>query len=187
MTPATKEITILIERFLAGETSIAEEQTLYAYFARPDIDPELESYRPMFGWYATLGTNEGAQAVITTESKKPERVRILSLRPWQWISIAAMLALLLGVGFIFRSPMSALPDDYLCYEGSYMMIDGKKITDLRLVVPEIIRSQEMLDETLAAISESLDEADTAFDRAVMEGCDDTDSIAAAIYRSAAGL
>lgn len=46
------DIQTLIERFLEGETSNAEEQTLYRYFESGEVDPALEKYREMFKWYA---------------------------------------------------------------------------------------------------------------------------------------
>lgn len=161
-----------IERFLGGETSIAEEKALYAYFSRTDIPADLEPYRPMFGWYASLGeeTGEGKDGGAAAGSdESPSRVNILSLRPWQWLSIAAMLALLLSVGFIFRSP--SIPEEYMAYEGSYIIRDGKKITDLRIVVPEIMRTQQLVNESLGEIDMSLETADSAFDRAVLSSED----------------
>lgn len=47
-----KEIQQLIERFLEGETSNAEEQVLYDYFENKEIAPDLMPYRKMFRWYA---------------------------------------------------------------------------------------------------------------------------------------
>lgn len=76
-----------------------------------------------------------------------------------------MLALLLSVGFIFRSP--SIPEEYLAYEGSYIIRDGKKITDLRIVVPEIERTQQLVNESLGEIDMSLRTADSAFDDAVL--------------------
>ena len=42
----------LVNRFLDGATTNAEEQTLYDYFAGEDIAPELMQYRDMFRWYS---------------------------------------------------------------------------------------------------------------------------------------
>ena len=123
----------------------------------------------MFNWYASLGDShdEAAPADIAgTENRaSASRVRLLELRPWQWMGIAAMLALLLSVGFIFRSP--SIPEEYLAYEGSYIIRDGKKITDLRIVVPEIERTQQLVNESLGEIDMSLRTADSAFDDAVL--------------------
>ena len=46
-----KEIKKLIERFLDGDTTPAEERRIYAFFARHRYAGDLERYRPMFEWY----------------------------------------------------------------------------------------------------------------------------------------
>ncbi len=164
-----RHIRTTIARFLDGETSVAEEKELYDFFRLPDIPADLKQYQPMFNWYASLGEShdEAASADIAgTENRaSASRVRLLELRPWQWMSIAAMLALLLSVGFIFHSP--SIPEEYLAYEGSYIIRDGKKITDLRIVVPEIERTQQLVNESLGEIDMSLRTADSAFDDAVL--------------------
>ena len=43
----------LLERFFEGETTNAEEQELYAFFARPDLPEHLKNYRPVFGYFET--------------------------------------------------------------------------------------------------------------------------------------
>lgn len=177
------EITRLINRFLDGETSLDEEKTLYAFFSRPDVPGEFEPYRPMFGWYASLASqgeekarsnDDDADRAVNSAATAPHtgRTRFRLLRPWQWASIAAMLALLFTVGFFLRTP--SIPEEYLAYEGSYIIRDGKKITDLRIVVPEILRTQQVVDESLKAINATFEESDAAFDDAIVNSYDFTD-------------
>ena len=54
------------------------------------------------------------------------------LRRWQWVSIAASLALLLTVGFIFFRPGDRVE------ETAYVVINGEIVTD-----PAIVESQSM--------------------------------------------
>lgn len=158
-----RNITQWVERFLDGNTTCAEERELYRYFSRRELPAEVEQYREMFSWYATLGGAETANVTPKTENK----VRILRLRPWQWVSVAASIAILLAIGFIFRPAASpALSDEYLAYEGSYIIRDGKKITDLSIVVPEILRQEQILNERIAAIEQSFDRADNAMTQSV---------------------
>ena len=172
------EIELLISRFLDGETSLDEEKALYAFFSRPDVPEELEPYRRMFGWYSSLASaGEAIQpANVTTAlpAAMPtgKRPRFRLLRPWQWGAVAAMLALLFTVGFFLRTP--SIPEEYLTYEGSYIVRDGKKITDLRIVVPEILRTQQVVDESLDAINATFEETDGAFDAAVISSYDLSD-------------
>ena len=78
------------------------------------------------------------------------------------------MALLLGLGFMFRAQTESLPEEYMAYEGSYIIRNGKKITDLRVVVPEIRRNEKLVSERLQQLDMSFDEAEDAFDRAFME-------------------
>ena len=46
----------LIDKFLSGETTIAEEKRLKQYFAPGNtVDPSLECYRQMFSFYSEIG------------------------------------------------------------------------------------------------------------------------------------
>lgn len=155
---------IYVERFLAGETSGREEEALYSYFRRSDLPADLEPYREMFGWYASLCPAKARR------DDKPA-LKLLKLKSWQWVSVAACLALLFSVGFIFRSPSEPMPDDYMAYEGSYIIRDGKKITDLRVVVPEIKRNEQLVNERLRQLDHSLEEANKAFDRVLSSDFD----------------
>ena len=170
-----------IERFMAGETSIDEEKALYAFFARPDLPDGLEDYRPMFAWYASLGESEAVSHSVSPEvaaenhtTASESKVRLLPFRPWQWLSIAAMLVLLFSVGFFLRDTGSKIPEEYLSYEGSYIIRDGKKITDLRVVVPEILRTEAIVNDRLDAIDMSLEEGEDMFDRSVLDSYDTSD-------------
>lgn len=152
-------ITQWVERFLDGDTTCAEEQELYRYFTQPEIPVEVEKYREMFTWYNSL--NPDVQTISSDrETTTNSKVSILRLRPWQWISAAAAIALLFTLGFIFRPTQPVgLSEEYLAYKGSYIIRDGKKITDLAIVVPEIIRREKMIDERLNAIDRTFDQTD----------------------------
>ena len=172
------EIDLLISRFLDGETSLDEEKALYAFFSRPDVPEELEPYLRLFGWYSSLASAGEAMQPADMTTALPaamptgKRPRFRLLRPWQWGAVAAMLALLFTVGFFLRTP--SIPEEYLAYEGSYIVRDGKKITDLRIVVPEILRTQQVVDESLDAINATFEETDGAFDAAVISSYDLSD-------------
>lgn len=166
-----------IERFLDGETSCAEERELYSYFSQSELPPEAEPYREMFAWYASLqqkGESE-SPAASTDADKHTEsdnsKVRILRLRPWQWISVAATIALLFTVGLIFRPSSASLSDEYMAYQGSYIIRDGKKITDLSIVVPEILKAEQLLNEKVDEVDRSFDEMDDAMINSVSSDLD----------------
>ncbi|MDE6118206.1 MAG: hypothetical protein K2G33_11960, partial [Duncaniella sp.] len=49
--------------------------------------------------------------------------------------------------------------------------DGKKITDLSIVVPEILRQEQMLNERIQAIEMSFEDADDIMRRSVESSVD----------------
>ena len=131
-----KEIQQLVERFLEGETSNAEEQELYDYFAGDGVAKSLERYREMFLWYA-----EGMPPGKVGPSYRQTLGRLLA--------IAASLLLLVGVGFgIYRYQKQQ--EEYALYEGSYIIRNGVKITDISKILPVLkateLEASEMLKQ-----------------------------------------
>ena len=87
---ALDRIEILLEKYFDATTTIAEEKELKAYFSSEDVAPHLEQYQPIFG-YATQAKQEQFTATIPLNTQKRKRV--------VWLSVAASVAVLLGVGF----------------------------------------------------------------------------------------
>lgn len=127
-----------IERFLNGSTTCAEEQKLYKYFSRKDIAPETRPYREMMTWYAS-----GMATPILKHKKK----RSFSIKHWIYtISIAASIALLCTLGIKTSNHQSLTNDEFSIYEGSYIIRNGEKITDLNLIMPELIEAEQFINE-----------------------------------------
>jgi hypothetical protein len=78
----------IIEKYFQGETSIAEEKELKEYFSSPDVAQHLEQYKPMFGYFSQVKEQKSTQE-IPLQSKK---------RNVAWLSIAASVVVLLGIG-----------------------------------------------------------------------------------------
>lgn len=81
-------IEILIEKYFQGETTIAEENELKNYFSSSDVAQHLEQYQPLFGYFSQAKKQEFKQE-IPLQSKK---------RNVAWLSIAASVVVLLGIG-----------------------------------------------------------------------------------------
>jgi hypothetical protein len=81
-------IEILLEKYFQGETSIAEEQELKNYFSSLDVAQHLVQYKPIFGYFSLAKEQQFAQE-IPPQSKK---------RNVAWLSIAASVVVLLGIG-----------------------------------------------------------------------------------------
>ncbi|MEM1216706.1 MAG: hypothetical protein AAGJ82_13515, partial [Bacteroidota bacterium] len=83
-----KQIKALLERYFAGETTLAEEQTLRQYFTTEEVPPEWSAYRDLFGYFAAAETEKSTRDYASV---------IRQLRPRRrWLSYAAAVLLLLA-------------------------------------------------------------------------------------------
>ena len=83
----------LLEKYFEAETTIAEEIELKSYFSSSNVAPELEQYKPMFGYFSEAKHEEpNHQATI----QKSNKTRNLT-----WISIAASVVVLFGIGAFY--------------------------------------------------------------------------------------
>ena len=83
------KIEIILEKYFDGKTSIAEEKELKDYFTSSNVAQHLEQYQPLFGYFSQA-KQEQYKAVVPLKTEK----RIIA----SWISIAAAVVVLLGVG-----------------------------------------------------------------------------------------
>ena len=116
------EIEERIERFFAGESSNEEEQELYAFFSSENVPEHLLQYRPVFAYFETGIKKE----LNNTQSLRKKKISF-------WASIAASLLLLVSFGIYHFYKEK----DFNPYEGSYIIRNGVKITDPKIVNPEI--------------------------------------------------
>ncbi|MFV8344411.1 hypothetical protein [Flavobacterium sp. XS2P39] len=92
------KIEILLEKYFQGETSIAEENELRNYFSSIDVAQHLEQYKPMFGYFSHA-KEQMLKQEIPLQSKKHNV---------GWLSIAASVVVLLGIGtYVFYNNESA--------------------------------------------------------------------------------
>ncbi len=109
-----QKIAQLLSKFMAGETSVAEEEVLAQYFRTHEVDDEWAEYKEMFTLFdkglvdIELEAETNSQRPIV-DSQKPESLpqavkekpKIVTLR-WLMAGIAASIALLL-VFYLGRS------------------------------------------------------------------------------------
>jgi len=82
------KIELLLEKYFQGDTSIAEENELKLYFSSLNVAQHLEQYKLMFGYFSQ-GKEQQFKQGIPLLSKK---------RQVAWLSIAASVIVLLGIG-----------------------------------------------------------------------------------------
>lgn len=130
------DISRLVEQFLAGATSLAQERRLYRYYAaHRSLPAELEQYRPMFQWYAAM--------------EKPGR-RFTVRR---CVAAAVVAVLIAGAAIGFAKLKNSDDNElYTCYKGSYIVRDGKKIDDVKLIYSTICAA-ELYADSLEAQAE----------------------------------
>ena len=90
----------ILEKYFQGETTIAEEKELKEYFSSPNVAQHLEQYKPMFGYFSQVKQQKSTRE-IPLQTKK---------RNVAWLSIAASVIVLLGIGtFYFVSQKTTAP------------------------------------------------------------------------------
>ena len=131
-----KNIEEYIHRFMEGETTNAEEQAIYRFFRSGDVPEHLKVYAPMFAWYEEGMPEEKKEMPIVTKAKT--FWKRIPLGVWS-MGIAAMLVIGIGLG-ILSGLDKDMDDEWSCYEGSYVMINGKRITDEKKIMPIILET-----------------------------------------------
>lgn len=100
-----RHIATLLNRFLEGESTLAEEEQLAQYFATHSVDREWEPYKQMFAYF-------DSDMDDTSCASKPKIV----MMPWRRvIGIAASVAIAVGIGlsaiyFNFRNGDQDVPE-----------------------------------------------------------------------------
>jgi len=158
-----KEIKLLIDKFLDGETTLGEEQSLYAYFRSEHILPEYLHYREMFLDFAAVQQLSGH---IEETPRQPTRTNTVTLR--RIVGIAASLLFLLGI-YIFYGQYQ---DHQLArkYAGSYTIVNGVRNDNLHEIkgklketfaeadrIEQKVQRQAVIENAETEVLESIDD------------------------------
>ena len=101
-------IEALLDKFMAGETTIEEEAQLSDYFASAsDVPAEWEDYRAMFGY---IGRGLEGDLVPPSESR-PSLVGQMGRRWWGIAAAACITAAVVGTVIFHRPTTVAVPDE----------------------------------------------------------------------------
>ena len=111
----------LLEKYDNGETTLKEEQHLKDYFAENEVAPHLEPYKTMFQYF-----NSTKQELYTKDVPlKPRKSYI-----YQWISVAAVLVLALGVLIPSIFGGGPVTEDQLTPEQQMAINQTKEVFDM---------------------------------------------------------
>ena len=128
-----------IHRFMEGETTNAEEQAIYRFFRTEEVPEHLKPYTEMFTWY-----EEGMPEEELSKPKAQALWKRIPLEIWS-TGIAAMLVVGIGLGIVLSFGDNQ-HEDWSCYEGSYVEVDGKRITDIETILPIILETLKGAEE-----------------------------------------
>lgn len=98
----------LLDRYFAGETSLAEETRLREYFASGRVDPAHEQFAPLFAYWAAAAEVKAPPARSARQVQGPSRpkTRMRSLR-YAVSAAAAILLLLIANAWCNHQPQLA--------------------------------------------------------------------------------
>ena len=152
-----KNIEEYIQRFMEGETTNAEEQAIYRFFHTNEVPEHLKPYTDMFAWY-----EEGMPEEKIPKPKTRPLWKRIPLELWS-MGIAAMLVISIGLGIVLSFGDST-NEEWSCYEGSYVEVNGKRFTDIETIMPIILETlaeaeaiEKGIEERLAEIQRTEEE------------------------------
>ena len=140
-----------IRRFMEGETTNAEEQAIYRFFRTEEVPEHLKPYTEMFTWY-----EEGMPEEELSKPKTQPLWKRIPLEIWS-TGIAAMLVIGIGLGIVLSFD-NAPCEEWACYEGSYVEVNGKRITDIETILPIILETLADAEEIEKDVENRLAEA-----------------------------
>ena len=147
MNEKEKDIRLLLDRFMAGETSLEEEALLGEWFRQhPDVSDDLKEYQMMFGYFDE-GMPLDHEAEEHEENAHP-KAKARMRRLWLPLSLAASIALLIGfaIPWIGRqtghrddSKMAQLDGRTTHEDVDSAVVHEEKSTNADLSIPEKIK------------------------------------------------
>lgn len=147
----------LVDRFLQGDTTLEEEQQLYAFFAQASVPAELEAYAPFFRDLATMPQHSEDEDLTPKPAivASPSSARKNPLARYRrWITAAAAVALLVMVG---RWGYYQYEERQLAaiYDGSYVIVHGERNDNLRQIkgtISHVLAEAEQAEQNVQASS-----------------------------------
>ena len=142
-----KDIRLLLDRFMAGETSLEEETLLGEWFRQhSDVSDDLKEYQMMFGYFdeGMPLDHEADEHVENAHPKAKARMR----RLWLPLSLAASIALLIGFAIpwvgrqtgLQKNPKMAQLDGRTTPEDTdSAVVHEEKSTNADLSMPEKVK------------------------------------------------
>ena len=97
----------LLDKYFEGETGIAEEKQLKAYFGSQDVAQHLVQYRPLFGYFEQ---QQQTQQFDKSVPLKPRKHYVA------WLSVAASVVVMFGMFMFLNSNEPSHKEELGTYE-----------------------------------------------------------------------
>jgi hypothetical protein len=157
----------LLNRFFLFYTSNEEEQQLYLFFRQEEIPEELVGYRPVFRYFES-GLAEEPESEVQHPAVRPLHASNRRKLWIMWGSIAASFLIILSSALFFFGNTDP-------YEGSYIVRNGVRITDLNLIRPDLeaaIQKSYLLEQEADRLIERLSEFDDSQEVEILQRLQD---------------
>ena len=147
-----KHIYDLVEKFLEGRTSNAEERELYAWFRENEVPAEWQELKAMFEWYeAGMPEINNAHSGQLSEQPTPVTQHTATSRPRRrvrmWLTGAAITAAASIAALLWLTPTPPTID---IYEGSYIIEAGVMCDNsesIRQDIEELLARAELIEQS----------------------------------------
>ncbi len=128
---SVQEAEKLIEKYYEGETLVEEEALLREFLSGKDVPEQFEAEKAIFGYF---------------ENQKPKQSAYYIPRYMRWIASAAVVVLFVS-GFMLSRRLTA---------DNYAYVDGKKITDEKVILSLALTTVNNLTSDNAEFEAGLD-------------------------------
>lgn len=137
-----KDIDKILEKYFEGKSTLEEELILRNYFDQPEVEERHKIYAPIFQFFIEESAENTEQNRIESVGKR----RKFNMMPW--ISIAASIAIIVGLCMIFTLRIENSANKSIVY------INGNKTTDINIINDEALNSIENVTDMDESIVES---------------------------------
>lgn len=143
-----KHIEQLVEKFLDGRTTNAEERELYAWFRSNDVGDEWAELKAMFAWYEAGMPEQKAEETQHIELRAPRTERRgLWLAVGAVAGVAASVVVALTVWLTFDKNQD---NGLSIYAGSYIVEGGVRydnIEDIEGDIEAMLARAELIEQS----------------------------------------